>query len=174
MLFVDESHADPLPKRCGTVMVTPLLDQLLRRTVEHGNDYSPDGPAARLSLVMLDELAAMKVAPLLLPISKEPRLARVMELLIADPGRQGGLEELGRIAGASARTLARLFRSETAMTFAQWKTRLRLVESIARLQRGASVTEVALDLGYSTTSAFVYMFRSNLGVSPGRYRSNES
>jgi AraC-like DNA-binding protein len=170
MLFVDEAHAERLPQRCGTVEVSPLLAELLLRTVDYGNDYPPDGPAARLALVMLDELATMRVAPLLLPVAKDPRLARVMDRLIADPGSQDGLASLAKEAGASPRTLARLFRSETGMTFAEWKTRLRLVESIDRLERGASVTEVALDLGYSSTSAFVYMFRSNLGVTPGSYR----
>jgi AraC-like DNA-binding protein len=77
---------------------------------------------------------------------------------------------VARKAGASPRTLERLFRNETGMTFSQWKTRLLLIEAIERLARGASVTEVALDLGYSTTSSFVYMFRSNMGVSPGSYQ----
>jgi AraC-like DNA-binding protein len=171
MLFVDEAYAEPLPQRCGTVEASTLLAELLSRTVGYGNDYAPDGPAARLAQVMLDELAVMKVAPLLLPISEDPRLARIMEKLIADPASQARLEEMAKGTGASARTLARLFKSETGMTFAQWKTRLRLVESIDRLERGASVTEVAIDLGYSTTSAFVYMFRNNMGTSPGRYRS---
>jgi AraC-like DNA-binding protein len=174
MLFVDEAYADLLPPRCGTVKVSPLLIELIMRTVGYGNDYAPEGPAARLALVMLDELAAMECAPLLLPISKDPRLARVMKWLIEDPASQDGLEQVAKTAGASPRTLARLFRKETGMTFTQWKTRLLLIEAIERLTRGTTVTEVAIDLGYSTTSSFVYMFRSNLGVSPGGYLSEIS
>lgn len=169
MLFVDEACAARLPTRCGTVEVSPLLDQLIRRAVEEGNDYSSDSPAARLALVMLDELAAMEPAPMLVPIGKDPRLVRVMDRLIADPGTQDELDSLADGSGASSRTLARLFRSETGMTFAQWRTRLRLVESVSRLSRGASVTEVAIDLGYGSTSSFVYAFRRNLGVPPGRF-----
>lgn len=171
MLFVDPAYADPLPPRCGTVKVSPLLAELIRRAFDYGNDYSPGGPAERLARVLLDELASMELAPLLLPVSKDPRLTRVMERLIEDPASPDGLEEVAKKAGASPRTLARLFRKETGMTFTQWKTRLVLIESIERLSRGASVTEVALDLGYGSTSSFVYMFRSNLGVSPGFYRS---
>lgn len=170
MLFVDQTYADPLLHRCGTVKVSPLLAELIIRAVGYGNDYSPNGPAARLAQVLLDELAAMEIAPLLLPISKDARLARVMKMLIEEPASQDGLEEVAKKAGASPRTLARLFRNETGLTFTQWKTRLLLIEAIERLTRGATVTEVALDLGYSTTSSFVYMFRSNLGVSPGSYR----
>ena len=34
---------------------------------------------------------------------------------------------------------------------------------------GAAVTNVALDLGYDSTSAFIAMFRRSLGVPPGHY-----
>jgi len=170
VLFVDPACAAPLPARCGTVKVSPLLAALLRRTVGYGNDYPPEGPAARLALVMLDEMAAMDFAPLLLPVSKDARLARVMQRLIDDPESRDGLDRLAKEAAASPRTLARLFRTETGMTFTQWKTNLLLIESIGRLARGASITEVAFALGYSSASSFVYMFRRNLGVSPGRYR----
>jgi AraC-like DNA-binding protein len=172
--FVDPSCAASLPLRCATVKVSPLLAELLLRAVEYGNDYAPDGPAARLARVTLDELAAMKPAPLLVPMSKDARLARVMARLIEEPALQDSLAQMAKDAGASPRTLARLFQDETGMTFTQWKTRLLLIESIERLARGATVTQVAADLGYSSTSSFVYMFRCNLGVSPGRYRTGRS
>lgn len=169
MIFVDPAFSSPLPDRAGTVLVSPLLAQLLPRALGYGNDYPADGPAARLARVMLDELAALEVAPFLLPGSGDHRLARVMERLRSAPGAPTGLAELAHGTGASARTLARLFKAETGMTFRDWRTRLHLMESIERLARGATVTEVALDLGYASTSSFVYMFRSHLGVPPGRY-----
>lgn len=170
IFFVDQFHAEALPARCGTVKVSPFLDALLSRAVEYGNDYTPESPAARLARVLLDELAAMEFAPILLPISKNPRVARIMERLIEDPERADGFAQLAREAAVSPRTLARLFRRETGMTLTQWKTNLRLAEAIKRLARGATVTDVALDLGYGSTSSFIYMFRSRLGVPPGHYR----
>jgi AraC-like DNA-binding protein len=174
MIFVDQTCAASLPSRCGAVHVSPLLAELIARAVGYGNDYAPAGPAARLAHVMLDELAIMKRAPLLLPISKDSRLARVMRQFIEHPASQDGLDEMAKQAGASPRTLARLFRKETGMTFSQWKTRLLLIEAINRLAHGATVSEVALDLGYSSSSSFVYMFRSNLGVSPGSYSAQKN
>jgi AraC-like DNA-binding protein len=169
MIFVDQEHADALPARCGTVLVSPLLSQLIERAMEYGNDYPTDGPAVRLARVMLDELTRMEVAPLLVPTSKEPRLSRAMAQMIENPGRQDSIERLARGTGASARTLARLFRTETGMTFREWRARLRLVESIERLQRGATVSEVAFDLGYGGVSSFVYMFRRHMGTPPATY-----
>jgi AraC-like DNA-binding protein len=170
VIFVDEAHAGGLPERCGTVVVSALLTELVVRAVEYGNAYAGDGPAARLARVLLDELALLRVAPLLLPAARDPRVACVMRALVADPASLQGLDELAEGSGASPRTLARLFKGETGMTFSEWRTRLRLVESIDRLARGRPVTEVALDLGYGSTSSFVYAFRRNMGVSPGRYR----
>ena len=66
----------------------------------------------------------------------------------------------------STRTLYRRFLRETGITFARWKQQARLLESIRRLTAGAQVTEVALDLGYESPSAFSTMFRRSLGVAP--------
>ena len=172
MLFVDKAYADELPSECGAVGVNPLLSELLARALDHGNDYEPGGPMGRLASVILDELAELEVAPLLLPGATDSRVLDVMALLADDPASNVPLPELARAAGAATRTMARLFRAETGMSFAQWKTRLRLVRSIELLQRGAPVTEVALELGYGSASSFVYMFRTNLGTTPGRYRQN--
>jgi AraC-like DNA-binding protein len=68
----------------------------------------------------------------------------------------------------------RLFTTEIGMTFSQWRTRLRLVQSIERLNNGASVTEVAADLGYSSPAAFTHMFRTNLGVLPSSHQHDRS
>jgi AraC-like DNA-binding protein len=170
ILFIDEAYAEPLPSRCGTVIVSSLFTELLLRTIDYGNDYTADGPAARLAQVMLDELAVLEFAPLLLPVSKDPRLARVMRTLVEEPDARQTIEQLAREAAASSRTLARLFRHQMGMTFTQWRTNLLLMKSIERLAQGASVTEVAMELGFSSASSFVFKFRTQLGVSPGRYR----
>jgi AraC-like DNA-binding protein len=55
------------------------------------------------------------------------------------------------------------------MTFRQWRQQLRLLEALRLLGRGEPVTNIALDVGYSSLSAFVSVFRKALGVTPGRY-----
>ena len=74
-----------------------------------------------------------------------------------------------RTAGASTRTLARLFPRETGLGFAHWRQQARLLRALERLAAGEPVTTVALDLGYDGPSAFIAMFRSRLGTTPGRY-----
>jgi AraC-like DNA-binding protein len=75
--------------------------------------------------------------------------------------------------GASERTLSRLFHKETGMSFQQWRKQLLLHEAIDLLGKGESVLNVALELGYSSPSAFVAMFRKALGTTPARYFKEE-
>ena len=53
----------------------------------------------------------------------------VCEALLRKPGRRETLEEWCDIAGASSRTLARLFASETGMRFVDWRQQARLGSS---------------------------------------------
>jgi len=54
-----------------------------------------------------------------LPAPADPRLRDVAAILADDPADGRTLAELGRAAGASERTLSRLFRRDTGMTFPQ-------------------------------------------------------
>lgn len=55
------------------------------------------------------------------------------------------------------------------MTFAKWRQQLRLLHGMQWLASGEKVTAAALEAGYSSTSAFIAMFRKQLGTTPTRY-----
>jgi AraC-like DNA-binding protein len=151
------------------LQVSPLLRELIVRVVAFEGPYAESGREARLVAVLLDEVAAARTAPLHLPTPRDPRLRVITERLAADPGDKRSLAVWARSAGASARTLARLFQQETGSSFAHWRQQARLLRALERLAAGDPVTTVALDLGYDSPSAFITMFRSRLGATPGRY-----
>jgi AraC-like DNA-binding protein len=169
ILFVHAPLAYAMPQECTVITVSPLLREMFVRIVANGNDYAEDGPEARLAHSMLDELGQMEPSRFHIPMSEDRRLLRVMQPLIEDPASESSFEELASDAGASLRTLARLFKRETGLSFREWRRRLRLLQAIERLEQGGSVGEIAYDLGYSTPSAFIAMFRRTLGVPPGQY-----
>ena len=125
--------------------------------------------AGALLAMLVGELAAVPVAPLHLPEPRDPRLRRVCAALVADPGAATSLAAHARAAGASPRTVMRLFLSETGLSFRAWQRQLRLLVALERLAEGQPVTSVALDLGYASPSAFIAAFRAALGVTPARY-----
>jgi AraC-like DNA-binding protein len=79
------------------------------------------------------------------------------------------LDDFAEAASITARTAARLFTKETALTFGRWRQQLRLLTALVRLAAGASVTQVALDVGYSDVSSFIAVFKDALGETPARF-----
>lgn len=73
----------------------------------------------------------------------------------------------GMRVGVSDRTLSRLFRRDLGMTFPQWRTQLRLHHALVLLTGRTPVTAVAHQCGWSSTSAFIDVFRRTFGHTPG-------
>jgi AraC-like DNA-binding protein len=161
--------AAKLPARGCVVQVTPLLRELVLRAVDFPRRWTPGGREARIAALIVDEIEHARVAPLHLPLPADPRAARVTRALHAAPEDARRLTALARSAGASPRTLARLFQRETGMSFRAWRQQLRLLRALERLAAGEAVTRIALDLGYQSPSAFIAMFKRAFGVSPSRY-----
>ncbi|MCX5383975.1 helix-turn-helix transcriptional regulator [Streptomyces sp. NBC_00083] len=162
------AHEDPLGLDAPTVLtVGPLLRELLLAHTRAPGDRSPEG--RRLRAVLLDQVRAAPRWPVHLPAPSDPRLAAVCAILWADPADRRGLAELGARAGASERTLTRLFRADLGMTFPQWRTRLRLYHALHLLADDTPVTTVAHRCGWSSTSAFIDVFRRAFGHTPGAH-----
>jgi AraC-like DNA-binding protein len=168
-LYLEPPAPAGLPAAPAVVQVRPLLRELIFAAVGFRQPYARNGREARLVAVLLDELEVVRTAPLHLPMPRDPRLRAITDHLVTDPADKRPLGAWARTAGASTRTLARLFRSETGLGFAHWRQEARLLRALERLAAGEAVTTVALELGYDGPSAFITMFRSRLGTTPGRY-----
>ena len=157
-----------LPGECCAIDVAPLLRELVLELVERCPIDATNEPAMRLARVAIDRIAEARTLPLQLPLPRDPRALRLAEALREDPSSQASLGELAGAAGASPRTIQRLFLAETGLPFAQWRQRLRLLHGAAALGAGKSVTEAGLEAGYSGTSAFIAAFRRHFGVTPSK------
>lgn len=146
--------------------VTPLMRELIGRAVEWGA-LQRGVPAQRhLAQVIADELNTLSHAPLQLPMPADARALQFARLF----GESAGLHceaALLRRAGASRRTLERLFATETGMSLGHWMRRERLLRATAQLTAGSTVAAVAMDLGYNSASAFIAAFRREMGFTPG-------
>lgn len=155
----------PIPARCSVVTVPVLLKHLIVHLKEHPAGARSD----RLAAVIADELMELVSADLHLPIPSDTRAASVALAMIDDPSDERGLDGWARMAGASGRTLTRLFLSETGYSFAEWRQRCRLLAALEMLAAGRPVTLVALDCGYRSPSAFSAAFTKVFGASPRQY-----
>ncbi len=168
-VYVTPAHGGPLPAAPAVMQVSPLLRELLRRVCAMGTLDVQLGEQRRLFEVMLDELVAVGGGPLELPMPRDARALRAATLTRAEPARSVSARHIARDAHASLRTLERLFRAETGLSFGAWRQRARLVHAMTLLADGATVTAAGAAVGYANTSAFVTAFRRLLGMTPGRY-----
>jgi AraC-like DNA-binding protein len=173
-LYIKPEAAVKFPPACRIVSVSPLLRELIVYSTTLPRLYEPDSLAGRIMTLILDLIRFRDTVPLDLPIPRDPRLRIIFDLLSGHPADGRTIEEWGTRVGATGRTLSRLFRAETGITFHQWRQQLRLLEALRLLGRGEPVTNIALDVGYNSLSAFVSVFRKALGVTPGRYFRNDA
>jgi AraC-like DNA-binding protein len=160
-------HLSRFPRAtCVAMNVSPLLRELILKAIEIGYLDDAVPVQSRLIDVILDQFESLATVPIQLTAPADPRARRIAEWLESDPSLEDSLAALARRAGASTRTMERLFRAETGVSFQQWRQRLRLIHALKLLASGESVTNVALEAGYSSTSAFIAMFRRELHTTP--------
>jgi AraC-like DNA-binding protein/quercetin dioxygenase-like cupin family protein len=150
------------------VRVSPLLHQAMLALFDHRN--SQERTALLVKLVML-ELHRAEDSATFIPLPHEPRCRRAADIVLADPTAGHEIETLAQKVGTSARTLSRLFSSETQLSFKSWCQRARIASAIEKLSTDGSVSikQLAADLGYASVPAFSHAFRQVTGKTPTEF-----
>jgi AraC-like DNA-binding protein len=169
-LYFADTLCEALPKRCVVFDVPLLLRELILAAVDHSVLDVRTPTQERLARVIVDRLALLEpVRAQALPMPRDRRALAIAAWLQENPANDESLPALAKRAGASVRTIQRLFVIETGLSFTHWRQRLRLLAAVARLGSGRSVTNAAFDVGYASVSAFVSAFRREFGITPGRF-----
>ena len=167
-VYIAPAACAGLPEQPVLVEISGLLRELILALLEEPADYDENGRGGIVARLMLTELARLPERRLAVPMPRDARALRVARALLDNSSIEHDLDRWAEEAGASRRTLARLFRSETGLGFSEWRARLRAIDGLARLADGASVAETAASVGYASPSAFTAMIRRTLGGPPRR------
>ncbi len=163
------SLCDGFPAESLALRMSPLAESLLQRMVAWPHGTPPDAAALRVMNVFLDEMRAAEPDPLHLTMPRHPRLLAMAATIAENPADETDLDAWADQLGWSRRSLTRHFRSETGMSMVEWRQIARLQKGMALLTGGASVTTVALSLGYDSVSSFIALFRRLLGTTPAHF-----
>lgn len=106
---------------------------------------------------------------LYLPLPASTQLRAIARQLAQAPDNRSTMAEWAKQVAMSERSLARLVKRETGLTFGQWRKQWQIIVALQSLAEGESVQRTAEALGYESVSSFISMFRKTLGASPGRY-----
>lgn len=167
---------DPAWRQCRVLEVSPLLRELVLQM-----DIEMDGDTAltpallarerRLAELALDELQRAAPVRLGIELPQDRRLRALCEAVLSEPSRHATLQGWAAEAGASERTVARLFRQELGTTFAAWRQQVLLAKALALAARKRPMAHIAAELGYASASAFTAMVRRSVGQPPRRFFS---
>lgn len=165
-VYIRRDLCTGMPDHSCAVMVSPLL----RAILEHLRDHAgPQRAQARLLRVLVDQLSTCTTTGSFIPRTDDTDLDAILQALRDNPADNRTLSELAATFGMSERTLMRRCQQELGMSLTEWRQRLRLVHALPLLRSGHKVESIAFDLGYTTSSAFIAMFRRLTGSSPQRY-----
>jgi AraC-like DNA-binding protein len=166
-LYVRPRAASRLRQECRVLFVSPLLRELILRAVELPALYEPRGTGGHVMQLIVDEIARLPPQPLGLRMPRDKRLLKLCELVLREVARPDSLAQLGACVGLSERSVMRLFAEETGLTFRRWHNQACLLKAFELFSEGGrTVTSIALEVGYTSPSAFARMFRRALGRAP--------
>jgi AraC-like DNA-binding protein len=100
------------------------------------------------------------------------RLCRARDLLADVQSAHVSIADAARAANLSSFHFIRRFQAAFGETPHQFRTRERLTAARRLLARGHSVTQVCVDVGFSSLGSFSALFAREVGVSPARYQRN--
>lgn len=126
-----------------------------------------------------DPLAAQELAIALVADARETRRIDPIDLRCVrlakaalhdcDEGRIS-LEALAADIGVTPVHLTQCFKRSEGMPLYRYQTMLRLARALERLPDSDDITDLALELGFSSHSHFTAAFRQKVGVTPSRFR----
>ncbi|MCL1125882.1 AraC family transcriptional regulator [Shewanella surugensis] len=169
-LHISDELGQQLGNKVKVIEVSDFLRELIIRGCEAWQAQYPLNDINKAMMTLLiAEIQQAPVSPLHLPWPKDPRLKKICQILQHNPADNRTLPELAQLSGASVRTLNRLFINECQLGFSDWRQKLRVLIGLERLQTNTSITQVALELGYSSSSVFINVFKKHLHASPKSY-----
>jgi AraC-like DNA-binding protein len=169
-LYIAPRVQDGLPAAPTVLEVSPLLRELVLALIDEPVLYDEQGRGGALADLIFREIARARRLPLVIPMPHDPRLLRVCNAVLADPASRRTLDEWAGEAGASVRTLARLFDEELSVGFVAWRQRVRFHNALEAIVAGVPIGLVAKRNGYRSASAFSSAFRNVMGQPPSSLR----
>lgn len=167
--YVRSGAGVDLPDRLCVLAMSDLMRGLIIEAVSLGTPEEEDRRGAAIMQLILHEIPHLEERPFALPFPTDPRLAKLCRRFVEQPSPHATIDDWAGEAGMSRRSFTRTFLRETGLSLSVWRRQATLFAALPKMAEGASVTDVALDLGYDSAPAFTTMFRRMLGVSPRSY-----
>ncbi len=161
------------PSDMTTIEVNPVLKALIDKMALWAWD-KPENEMKKTTDLFWEEFYEAKCHSFQLPLPSERRLKRFYQQLMQESFLVPSLTTLAQSIGASPKTVTRLFKAETGMSYQDWRQQWRLLKAIELLSREMQVSDAAHWLGFSSDSAFIAFFKKLTGKTPLCFMKNHT
>ncbi len=172
-VYFDSRVETRIDLQCAAYEISSLLRELIAFVCRKGIINSDTDEHRNLIAFLTFQVRKLRRFPLMIPMPSDQRAKRLASRLIDNPGTNQSLANLCEECGSSLRTMQRVFSQEIGMPLSRWRNQVVMVHAIQLLASDRTVTQVSLELGFESASAFIFSFRKFFGVSPGQYRSSD-
>lgn len=166
-LDVEQRQLDDL--KLQVRIVSPLLAEVIERICWWEWEGTYTRQQQHILQVFWDEFNEAKEESYTLDIPSDYRLQAFMSAFMLEKKVPPFLHEFAQYVGASEKTITRIFKRETNMTYQAWRHQWRVYRAIELLAEGRSISEVSDQLEFSSDSAFIEFFKNHTGATPAKY-----
>lgn len=151
-----------------------LVPRAVQEMLLHlGTNDMPDDLRIRIQSVLIDMLQQPAAEAVHewgdIPVPTDERVHALVHAVLADPGARHTAQQLFSAHGLHERTVLRVFTRDIGMSFARWRTGVRMALAARLLVDGTPIGGVAHQCGYATTSAFSAAFKDRFGMTPRQH-----
>src|SRR3990167_968290 len=152
-----------MQRQVGRLWVDSRTEQ---QQIEHYElMYRTQMPAAQAYNTLLESIfPAATVRNAVPPV--RPEIARVVEMIRCDPASNPSNQQLAQLAGLTEAQLQRQFKQVTGIPIRRYRLWHRLFVTATLMMLGKTLTDAALEAGFSDSSHFNHAFHSIRGMEP--------
>lgn len=104
----------------------------------------------------------------------DPRLAKTLSAVHADPAQAWNLDSMAALAGMSRARFAAHFNRTVGVPPGEYLTGWRMGVARQLLRKGLTVKQVAAEIGYASPGAFGRAFLQRVGATPTRWQQSDA
>lgn len=169
-IYVDPLARADFPYKTQVVNVSPLMHALMPKLVGMDSHYFPHSIEEWTIELFLNELRSLSdLYAFELPYPKELEYQEICHYITENLDYPWSVADFSKRLKVSDRTVTRQFYKQTGLSFVEWLRRKRMQVALELLTSGEPITQVALQVGYDSPSAFTTVFKQRLGFTPRDY-----
>lgn len=172
-IYLDNQTFGDMPIDLTVLSVNALLQQLIERIAYWDWNVKYSIAQENILTVFWDEFNASKREQYDLKIPTDYRVYDKIKSFVHDKVIPPFLKDLSKEVGASEKTISRIFKRETGMSYQDWRLQWNLFRAIELLAEKLTISEIAVELKFSSDSAFIEFFKKHTGTTPHKYLKGE-